>query len=229
MNVKVSLLAALLAFVAAGSSSAATITFNTARGLTTGANVYTNGSEQVAVSAANHAGGIVSNLDIVSTMSRQGPDGGAGACSPSGRGTFACRNDVSWDDTGFAVDGLGAPEILLLDFGALRVSLTALTFSKVDGNDDVALYSYGNGLLSGPTAATGALSLSGAGIATLTGFGPLSGSIFGIAAPGADDDWKLQSVSFDLVPSQVPLPAGGLLLAGGLAGLAAVRRIRRRA
>ncbi len=63
-------------------------------------------------------------------------------------------------------------------------------------------------------------------------FGGVSSSVFGFGAFEGNDDWKLKKITIkydDLPPGGggtpvVPLPAGGLLLLGGLAAFAGMRR-----
>ncbi|MBF9029789.1 VPLPA-CTERM sorting domain-containing protein [Rhodobacterales bacterium HKCCE3408] len=213
MRLGLPVLAALFCAAFTGFASAATISLDVDRSPTMGANVYSNGTDSVAVSAVTLSGG-----SAIYTGSWAG--NGVGACSGTVAGR-TCRGDLAGIDGGWAVDGRGIAEMLTLDFGSQLVSITQLVFGKIEAGDDFILYTFGNGAGTAPTASTGLTSV-------FASFAPTPfASVFGVAAPGYDDEWKLRSVSFDVAP--VPVPAAGLLLVGGLGALSLMRRRRQTA
>lgn len=139
----------------------------------------------------------------------------------SGFGILSGRGDEHY------IDGKDGDEILTLAFGK-AVTITSLAFSYADGNDDVSVLRLANGTV--VTDASGRLTLLGNGRGSFTVSNGIVGSIFGVAARGSNDEYKLRgvTVSYDDPPvPAVPLPAAGWMLMAAIGGLAAARRRRR--
>ncbi|WP_308915213.1 VPLPA-CTERM sorting domain-containing protein [Jannaschia sp. LMIT008] len=124
-------------------------------------------------------------------------------------------------------DGWGPNEMAILTFGT-TVELQALDFHYVeDTRDQFSLWTRGD---AGWTQITQALTIG----KTANGAGRFSfadairGRVFGVATTDTDDAWKFRGATADLAApdlvSPVPLPAGVLLLIGGLGTLVALRR-----
>jgi hypothetical protein len=226
------LAAAAAAISAAGSVSAATVSFNEARGWTTGAHVYGSGANAVSVEAFLYDNApFPTPSGNPSLASWSGADGGLGICS----GTLdqgSCTGDSP------QVDGDVENEMAVLTFGK-RVRLTAITFAPFDSvetdpakRDKFDVFTFGNG--AGAASTQSFLErtvLCPGGVCTVQ-VGPfdLTGTVFGIGAFQDGSAFKIQSVSFEDAPLEViPLPAAGWGLVAGLGALAMLRRRRKAA
>ncbi len=125
------------------------------------------------------------------------------------------RRGRTTDNTG-DVDGRYWDDFLILTFDQ-NVQLDIARFGSFDSNDDYRMI----------YDMTGDAELGYGDFVTRSGddnpqtsFPWVHDNVFGFLATGSNDDWRLA----ELQVSIVPLPAGGLLLLTGLAGLAAMRR-----
>jgi hypothetical protein len=218
--------AAMLSVFVTGAASAATISFNINKSWSTSGHTYGNGSESVHVEAWLYGDDklptVYGNPELASWS---GIDGGLGIWSSSSK---KCSESHQ-------IDGCGANEMAVLDFGASIVKLTQITFAKgySSAKEMFDLFAFGNGTGSSATlnkldlVITDKLSNCPASGCTVdvSGFG-FVGSIFGIGAYRDASAFKVKGVSFDIVPPvpEVPLPAAGWMLVAGLGGLAALRR-----
>ena len=206
----------------ASAATAAEIKFNTSKGWNTGSYIYTNGSESVKAEAFHYSDSLPPTLGGNPYLaSWTGMYGGIGICSGyPGSGTGGCANDQH------TVDGANNNEVVILDFGSLVVKLTSITFAYADSDDFFDVLAFGNG--TDAAATDGGLNKSvscGASVCTKTNFSIETGSIFGIGAFRDRSEWKLQAITFDIIPTtEVPLPAAGWMLLAGLGGLAAAKR-----
>ncbi|WP_299648947.1 VPLPA-CTERM sorting domain-containing protein [uncultured Tateyamaria sp.] len=215
----------MAAFVAVGSvASATTIDFDVDRGYTNGTNEYTStdGTVSVGVDGVHvSSDGTIRNTRNFWTSSWDGPG------ENGGLGVYDCRwSNLCIDNS--QIDGRGPDEFALLDFGDLVVEITSVTFSYWDANDTFAYGVYTDTDIPA-TALIYEQDLDDGNANPYTysfGAGEVVGSIIGFGADSWRDNFRLQSVSFDVV-SAVPLPAGGLLILTGLGGLAMMRRRRK--
>ncbi len=228
MNFKLSFNAAVLTAsiaMTATAASALTVDFNVGRNWTSGTNTYTSndGSVNVDVDGVRvNNSGTVTDTDNFLTASWSGNQGGIGI--------YDCRNVrrgyCTWDE--HTIDGSGPDEFALLDFGGLEVEVTSVTFAYWDRHDSFAYGTYEDTSI--PATAQIFEEDLGSGNSSLYthyfGSGELIGSIIGFGADSWRDDFKLQSISFDVV-SAVPLPAGSILLLTGLFGMGVMRRRKR--
>jgi len=149
--------------------------------------------------------------------------GGAGVCSGvlNNHRVGACGHDEH------TIDGSGNREMAVLDFGSTKVNILSATFAYWDSNDDFEFAIYDNGAGNSPTSYRTDVDVAGHGTVTYTFAEGVMGSVFGIGSDWKHDEFKLQSVKVEEVMppiAPVPLPAGGLLLAAALGGLALRRR-----
>lgn len=205
-------------------AGATTIDFDVDQYYTNGTNTYTStdGLVDVAVDGVRvHRDGSIVNTRNFWTASWDGPGDNGGL------GIYDCRlSNLCLDNS--LIDGAGPDEFALLDFGDLVVEITSVTFSYWDINDTFAYGVYDDTSV-GTTPSVYDDDLGGGAnnpyTFAFTG-GELVGSIIGFGVDSWHDDFRLQSITFDVV-SAVPLPAGGLLILTGLGGLALVRRRRK--
>ena len=206
----------------ASAATAAEIRFDTYKAWTTGTHTYSNGTESVTAEAWKYDAAIPPNLFGNPYLgSWGGTSGGIGICSGSlGSGTGGCANDQH------TVDGDNGNEAVVLDFGSLVVKLTSITFAYADSDDAFEVFAFGNGTGASATDYDFSNLVScGASVCTKTNFVIGEGSIFGIGAFSSVSEWKLQAITFDIIPTtEVPLPAAGWMLLAGLGGLAAAKR-----
>ena len=148
--------------------------------------------------------------------------GGLGICSGvvSAWGIGGC-----WGDN-HQIDGFWN-EMAVLKFDR-EVTIDSAGFSLIGDNDDFVFRAY-----DGASAGTYFQADPGAnGSPTYSFLGTYTGTHFGIGAQGANDEFKLRSltVSYEDTPEvpAVPLPAAGLLLATAFGGLGGLRSLRRK-
>lgn len=155
-----------------------------------------------------------SNAGVFNGLGVKGPNDAAG----SGAKTIDTR------EAGLSV--VGAWEMLTVSFSA-AVNLTDFLLARFDANDDFE-YSLNGGAFT-TVAAMNALAMPTGSALDQPDVNFFLGAwnkvtSFSIRVTGTtatdDDDFLLREMKI----SAVPLPAGGLLLLGGLAGLAALRR-----
>lgn len=222
-TVKAGVVATAMAF-GASAAGAVTINFDVDRPYTSGTNTYTStdGSVDVVVD------GVRINRDGAVTNSYHFWTGGWDAPGVNGGlGVYECRLQNLCIDTR-QIDGAGPDEFALLNFGDLVVEITSVTFSFWDRNDTFAYGVYEDtSLPAEPVVFERGLGSDNYSNPYTYNFndGELVGSIIGFGADSWTDDFRLQSISFDLVTA-VSLPAGGLLMLTGLGGLALMRRRR---
>lgn len=230
---RITILTAAFCFTAA-SASGATIDFEVDTNYTSGSNTYTDGTYSVLASGvAVNGDGTVDRTSDVYTRSWNGGasyDYGIGVCS-SGLFEYYGQTYCGQSDR-HVVDGYGATESVLLDFGSINVKINTITFSYWDEYDSFAAAIYSD-TTTGATAHSRTVG-NGAGTSgggtyynstrtfDVSGLN-LVGSVFGFGADSMYDDYKIKSISFTEV-SAVPLPASSLLLLAGVGGLAAMRR-----
>lgn len=137
-----------------------------------------------------------------------------------GLGVVSSRRDNSHQ-----VDGSGLNDILLLSF-TRAVRFVSATFSYVTHNDDFEFWfdNEPDGSLDGDYVFTADIP----GSLTYVLAGNYVGNLFGLAAVGHNDDYKVRSVTVEAV-APVPLPAALPLLAVGVFGLGIAGWRRRRA
>lgn len=208
-------------YLSMGSASAATISFDVDKDWTNGAHVYTNGTQSVSVEAFLYTRDDLPTLYGNPSLASWSGSGGLGICSGS---LSAEESDGCASDDHF-VDGRGTNEVAILDFGSLLVKLTGITFSNVETDDRYDVFAFANGTGLAATASS-LLNLlpNDCGICSVSNFFLGQGSLFGIGADSANTEFKIMSVSFDVIPAAVPLPAAGWMMIGGLSGLAALRK-----
>ncbi len=207
-------------------ASALTIDFDVNRGYTNGSNSYTStdGSVTVGVDGVRvNSSGTITNTSNFWTASWDGSNAYAGL------GVYDCRWQNRCRDT-HLIDGQGPDEFALIDFGDLVVEVTSVTFTYWDNRDTFAFGTYDSTVLPA-TAQIYEQNLDDGNSNPYTHFfdnAQVVGSLIGFGADSWRDDFKLQSITFDVI-SAVPVPAGGALMLTGLAGLGLMRRRRKAA
>lgn len=218
------ILAAAMIGLSTVAASAATIDFNVNNGWTNGAQTFSNGTTTVSVEAFLYTRDALPSLYGNPYLASWTGNGGLGICS----GSLDNNAPGGCADDDYQVDGTDTNEVAVLNFGSLIVKLTGITFSSVDRNDRYDVFAFGNGTGAAATEADLTKLLpNNCAICTVSDFFLGKGSIFGIGADSANSEFKISSVSFEILPSTVPLPAAGWLLMAGLGGLAALQNRKR--
>jgi hypothetical protein len=145
--------------------------------------------------------------------------------SPFGVGVASAYFDIP------LIDGRGHNEVALLHFSE-EVSLSSITFTFADGNDDFLLFvgdSMGMPIVQGPRIGLGPTS---GGISVFAFSDAWLSDLFGIGARDKNDEFLIKAVSVLANPggtSPVPLPAPVLMLGSVLllGGFVSYRRKRR--
>lgn len=222
---KISMLVGTAAIcLSVGTASAATIDFNIDKAWTNGTHTYTNGTESVSVEAFLYTRDTLPTLYGDPYLASWSGASGLGICSGS-LDINAAGGCASDDDH---IDGTDTNELALLNFGSLIVKLTSITFAHVDRDDRYDVFAFAAGVAAAATESDLTKLLpNNCTVCTVSDFFLGQGSIFGIGADSASSEFKISSVSFEIIPSAVPLPAAGWLLIGGLAGLGALRSKRK--
>ncbi|CTQ61737.1 MAG: VPLPA-CTERM sorting domain-containing protein [Roseibium album] len=127
------------------------------------------------------------------------------------------------------VDGSGWDNFVTASFSymgeAVDVAMTSVSFSFFGGNDD---FRWGYDLSGDGSYGTGDFLSYKNDANPFSGFGGVESGLFMIGAFDSNDEWKLKSITVDYTPTTpVPLPAGGLLLMGGLGALAIARKFQK--
>ncbi len=215
--------AAAIALLCATSAGAATINFGVDRSYTNGSNNYTStdGSVTVGVDGVrvNNSGTITNTSDFWTAS-------WDGAIERSGLGVYDCRWQNRCLDN-HMIDGRGPDEFALIDFGDLTVEVTSVTFSYWDRRDTFAFGTYDSSALPA-TALIYEENLDDGNSNPYTHYfnaGEVTGSLIGFGADSWRDNFKLQSITFNVL-SAVPLPTGLVLLLTGLCGLGFMHRRR---
>lgn len=222
MTIRTIVLAAAMTVVA-GAASAASVSFATDRSWSSSGQTY--GDVTVTGATMSEGGRILTNDEHVASWA--GRNGGLGVVSGDyvtyGNNDYRTRRGYVDQHT---IDGQGANEMALLNFGSMRVEIRSVTFNYWDRNDDFDVGVF-DSLAIGTQAMPFRDDIDTRGNSSRKTFyfspGTLVGSIFGFGADGPSDEFKLAGISYREVAA-VPLPAGAVLLLTGLAGFGAMRR-----
>lgn len=223
MKIVSALLCAGAFAMSAGAVSAASVDFNVSANWSRTGIDY--GPVTVTGATMTEGGRILTNNEWVRSWS--GYHGGLGVTSASCTtyGSYEGRCDQH------TIDGRGNNEMALLSFGSMNVEITSVTFSYWDRNDDfdVAVF---DSLAVGSQGSPFYDDVDWGGNGSPRTFnireGALVGSFFGFGADGPSDEFKLSSITYREI-SEVPLPAGAVLLLTGIAGFGAMRRRKKAA
>ncbi len=150
-------------------------------------------------------------LGLVVSSAHVAPSGAliqSGLVSESGSGLGMLANRK--DDTA-KLDGKGQKEVLEFLFSS-DVTIKSITFALIKVGSKAT--GYMDGMLLGFASVSPNIDVSALG---------LHSDYFGIGAKGKDSAFRISSITV----STVPVPAAGLLLLSGLAGLSVFRRKRR--
>ena len=132
-------------------------------------------------------------------------------------------------DSSHTVDGYGWKDFIELSFDQ-DVSISSLTFGYFDHYDGFSVLTdvNGDGQIGAGDTIGARMDIPNSG-SVFGSVDLLAGDVLGVGAFWKIDSWKLKSVTVNfedntnVQPPAVPLPAGGVLLLTGLAGLAVAR------
>ncbi|MCX7567503.1 VPLPA-CTERM sorting domain-containing protein [Sulfitobacter sp. F26169L] len=215
-------LALSLAAFAAG-ANAAVVSFNENNNWTKGALSFT-GSDGTTVTAQGslyddkRTDPLFYGDPYISSWA--GSFGGIGICSGDKK-VKTNTNSISSCNDNHQVDGKGSNEAVILNFVGRQVNLLSATFAYVSRNDDYEVF-MGNG---------GGYNLgmslpNNCWTCTVSNFSVGSDSSFAFGAYHKNDDWKLQALEYEIIPT--PLPATGWLMMAGIGALGFARRRKTR-
>lgn len=224
MNKTLSAMVAAATLCLASQASAVTLNFATPGGASGATGIAGITYSTTGSSGSSFPGdfpGTPSALDVVA--SNAGVYNGLGvngAGDPAGSGAKTLDTRVA------GVSVAGSWEMLTVSFSA-AVNLTDFLLSRFDANDDFE-YSLNGGAFTTIAAMNPLATPTGSAVDQpdvnffLGAFNAVTSFSIRVSGTSAtdDDDFLLREMEI----SAVPLPAGGLLLLGGLAGLAALRR-----